>query len=146
MWKPTTEKELSGLKEVGSQRMSFESIDDIIGSDELCALLGDWARTWHEEDRPLGVVGAWPAWNGVAIVWALLTDEIIDRPLSLCKGAHRWMDYIVKRENIHRLQTLVQPEHDAAQRWAHWLGFQREGLMERASPQGTDLWLYARIF
>jgi hypothetical protein len=146
MWKPTTVEHLRALKDLGPQRMSFESIDDILANDELCALLEDWCRTCWEQDRPIGLLGAWPAWHGVAVVWALLTDELIARPVTLSRGARHWIEYVVAREGIHRVQTTIQPGHDAALRWARWLGFEREGLMERASPQGSDLWLYARVF
>lgn len=146
MWKPTDREDLRLLKALDGQRLSMQSLDEILETPDLCWLLPDWCRTCWDGDRPLGVLGAWPAWSGVAVVWAVLTDELLARPMTLCKGARHWIDYVVDREGIRRLQTTIEPGHDAALRWARWLGFEREGLMERASPQGGDLWLYARVF
>lgn len=146
MWHPTSVEDLRALKEEDGQRLSMQSLEEILENPTLCGLLPDWCRTYWHEDHPLGVLGAWPAWHGVAVVWAQLSDELLARPITLCKGALHWIRFIVAREGIHRLQATIEPGHDAALRWARWLDFEREGLMERASPQGTDLWLYARIF
>lgn len=146
MWAPTTEGHLRGIKEIGCQRMAWEEVSDILVNPRLRGLLREWSRTYLEDDRPIAAIGAWPGWKGVASMWAVLTEEMRSKPITLCKGARHWIEHIAAREHLHRMQALIQPEHDAAIRWIHWLGFNREGLMERASPRGTDLWLYARIF
>ena len=145
-WEPTTAEHLEKLEEKCPQRMSIQETERVLESPELRAMLPDWARTYCENGNPLGALGAWPAWCGVAVVWAVLSDELIARPTALCKGARHWIEYIAEREGIHRLQTMLEPGKDGSLRWIRWLGFEREGLMERASPEGTDLWLYARIF
>jgi hypothetical protein len=145
-WEPATADDLKRLEQKCPQRMSLQETECVLKDPDLCALLPDWARVYWENGDALGVIGAWPAWGGVAVVWAVLSDELIARPMTLCKGARHWIEYLAEREGIHRLQTMIEPGKDGSLRWIRWLGFEREGLMERASPRGTDLWLYARVF
>jgi len=145
MWKSTDMEDLRLLEALDGQRLSVETLEEILENPGLCDLLPEWCRSFLDGDRVLGVLGAWPGCHGVATVWAQLSDELLARPVALCKGARHWLEYIADREALHRLQTTIRPDHDAALRWARWLGFEREGLMEQATPQRSDLWLYARI-
>lgn len=110
--------------------------------------LKDRAIAIHYEyppERCIGAYGLIEMWHGVGRLWAIFSEELLaDHAKVLAFHAKRDM----KRADelgLHRIEATCDPSHDQGCRFLEWLGFEREGLMRRYSPEGTDSVLYARV-
>lgn len=110
------------------------------------ASLDMYGRTLLLEEEPIAMVGAWPLWYGVSRAWAIFTPEAKHRPISLFKLAKSQLDFVVKREQLHRLEAVVVSGHLAGQRLLRHLDFQREALLKAFGPDRRDYHLFARTF
>lgn len=85
----------------------------------------------------IGLIQFWP---GRRLVWAYLAHNAGPHMLRLTRLVQRWLKY----HGQGRIEAAIDPEFPASIRWAHRLGFQREGRMLQYVP-GKDYDLYARI-
>jgi len=53
---------------------------------------------------------------------------------------------VAKEHNIKRVQTAIRKDFTQGQRFAEWLGLENEGLMKHYGFDGSDQYMYARIF
>ena len=96
-------------------------------------------------NKPIAAGGVFPLWDGVAEGWVLATKDIHKYPLTFAKIIKHRTEYMLKNNNIKRLQTSVKADCDVAIRFAKWLGLKQEGLMKHYGPDGSDYYRYARI-
>lgn len=80
------------------------------------------AASIQEEGQTLGIVGI-AVLRGTAHVWAVLSDELRRRPVALCHLGLASLENIMNLPGVHRVEISIDPEFDAARRWAKWLGF-----------------------
>lgn len=86
-------------------------------------------------------IGLITFWEGRRYAWAFLADDFPQHALSITRAIHRWLRY----HGAGRIETAVEPRDEKAVRWAERFGFVREGLMRHWTPEGTDMYLYARV-
>ena len=79
-------------------------------------------------------------WPGRALCWALLSADLRHLMLPISVRARRVFD----ESGYRRLEAYVDPTFAEAIRWVELLGFKREGLMKKFTPEGDDQLLYAR--
>ncbi len=89
--------------------------------------------------RPAACGGLFQQWEGRAIAWAFLAA---DAPMLEATRAAR---LVLDACGLRRVECWVEVDFQAGHRWAHLLGFEREGLMRSFSPDGRDHVLYARV-
>jgi RimJ/RimL family protein N-acetyltransferase len=53
--------------------------------------------------------------------------------------------HIQEEHKLYRIQASVSVLDLTANRYAQWLGFQKEGIMKKYGPDGTDYVRYARL-
>ena len=96
-------------------------------------------------NRPIAAGGVFHLWDGVAEGWVLATKDIYKYPIFCAKHIKQRTEIILKANKIIRIQTSVKADCDVALRFAKWLGFKKEGLMESYGPDGSDFVRFARI-
>lgn len=99
---------------------------------------------------------AWTAFDDVGVIgcggimyehqtlgtaWTLLTP----RSGSFMTPLHRYARRALTQCPLVRVQAHVDPGFAPAVRWIEMLGFVREGLLRKFTPQGRDMLLFARV-
>ena len=51
-----------------------------------------------------------------------------------------------RAKNLKRVQTAIRSDFTVGKKFAKWLGLKEEGLMRRYGFDGSDQYMYARIF
>lgn len=97
------------------------------------------------DNKPIAAGGIYVLWEGVAEGWVMATKEVWNHPISMAKHFKKKTDILIETTKIKRLQTTVKADFKLGHRFASWLGFEKEGLMEYYGPDGSDYIRYARI-
>lgn len=97
-------------------------------------------------NKPIAAGGICYLWDGVAEGWVLASRDIFKYPIFCAKTIKRRTDLLAKNNKLKRIQTAVKADSDTAIRFAEWLGFKREGLMKNYGPDGSDHYLYAKVY
>jgi hypothetical protein len=107
--------------------------------------LDERAIAVYDGDQCIGAYGIVELWPGVARVWALFSDTLIENhPVLL--GLHARRD-IQKADQFgfHRIEATADAEHKNAAVFLKGLGFDLECCMRRYTTDGKDTYLYARV-
>lgn len=105
-----------------------------------------FAYTCFMGTEVLGCIGGYRLWEGVAEIWAWLSDAIKKYPVAFTRRVLHSLEYHQVKLNLHRYQMSARVDAPKAERWARTLGFQREGLMRRYGQDGSDYILMSRTF
>ncbi len=90
--------------------------------------------------------GLWYLWSGVAEAWLMPSKHIDKKTIALHRGSLRFFEYAANETGIKRLQFTVNSQNVRADRWARRCHFQKEGVLKHYGPDGSDYFMYARIF
>jgi len=96
--------------------------------------------------KPIAAGGVNHLWDNVAEGWVIASKEIWKYPITCARAIKVRTDYLATNNNIKRIQTGVKADCKKAIRFAEWLGFKREGLMKKYGPDGSDYYLYAKVY
>jgi hypothetical protein len=107
--------------------------------DSLAA--GGPAFTVTSRGDIVACVGVIPQWENYSRAWALLSGDSGRHLLGITRAIRRWLRF----HNSGRVDTSVVVDFQQAIRWAAMLGFVREGLMRKYTPDGKDCYLYAQV-
>lgn len=100
------------------------------------------------DGKIVGVFGILIMWKGVGELWLILTKD------SNRKGAHglvaldiirKKVDEIIKDNNIVRAQATVRVDFPKGIQMLVVLGFEVEGRLRKYTPDGCDVYRFARI-
>ena len=95
---------------------------------------------------PIAAGGVHHLWDNVAEGWVIGSKLIWKYPITFGRAIKIRTDYLATNNNIKRIQTAVKSDCSKAIRFAEWLGFKREGLMKKYGPDGSDYYLYAKVY
>ena len=98
------------------------------------------------DNTPILSGGIIPLWDGVAEGWVIATNEMWNHPIAISKAIKKDFARVAKEHNIKRVQSGIRKDFKEGIRFAEWLGLEREGLMKNWGFDGSDQYLYARIF
>ena len=73
-------------------------------------------------------------------------DRFVDMSEPYDVALKNQLTSIAKENNINRVQTAVRANYTTGLRFAKWLGLQEEGLMKKFGFDGSDQYMYARLF
>ena len=95
------------------------------------------SSTLFVEGKILAIFGYYELWPGVINIWIFPSKYIYDHKLSYLKLARRYIKHLVRNVQFHRLQTITIADetHD---KWMWFLGFLKEGTLEKYSPDKVD--------
>ena len=96
--------------------------------------------------QPIFAAGMKMVWGRVAEGWVIATSEIWKNPLSVARAIKKDFARVAKEHNIERVQTAIRKDFKQGQRFAEWLGLEKEGLMRKWGFDGSDQYMYARLF
>ena len=104
------------------------------------------AFTGIVNDNPIFAAGMKMIWGQVAEGWVIATSEMWKHPLSVAKAIKKDFARVAKENNITRVQSAIRKDFSEGQRFAEWLGLEKEGLMRKWGFDGSDQYMYARLF
>lgn len=119
------------MSEAGKQ--SLASYDDVIG------------YTGMEDNIVLATGGVHRMWDGVGEAWLLVGKEGYEKPKTIAKYTDYIFQHIQEEHDLFRIQASVSALDETANRYAQWLGFEKEGIMRKYGPDGSDYIRYARV-
>ena len=85
-------------------------------------------------------------WGQVAEGWVIASSEMWKHPIGVAKAIKKDFARVAKENNITRVQSAIRKDFKQGLRFAEWLGLEEEGLMKKFGFDGTDQYMYARIF
>lgn len=94
--------------------------------------------------QPIACGGILILWQGVGEGWVVTSPAIEEHAVFFAKTTWRMMQEIIIKNQLVRVQTLVDAEHKVSQKWVERMGFRKEGLMEKYIG-GRDYFRYALI-
>ena len=121
-------------------------IDASYTNNRLDMAIPGLAFTLFLDETPIVSGGIVPMWEGVAEGWVLSSKHIFDYKIKAASLIKKRMDYLCVNNKIIRLQTAVKEEFLTGVRFAQWLGLEKEGLMRKWGFDGSDQYMYARLF
>ena len=104
------------------------------------------AFTGMVNDKPIFAAGMKMIWGQVAEGWVIASSEMWKHPIGVAKAIKKDFARVAKENNITRVQSAIRKDFTEGQRFAEWLGLEREGLMRKWGFDGSDQYMYARIF
>ena len=90
--------------------------------------------------------GVHEVWPGVGEGWLITSHQVAHYPITLTRMTRRYLDIAARELQLHRLQITCNVNNQLAVRWASRLKFDREGLLRRYGPDGSDYIMLSRIF
>lgn len=100
------------------------------------------AYTAIDGDEPVACCGLVEQWEGRALAWALLAENIgPGRFVRVTRAVRRFLDMA----DYRRIEMQVDAEHAQAIRWAQMLGFEVEAMLRAFLPDGRDAFQFVRI-
>ena len=97
----------------------------------------------------VAVGGLQVPWEGRGQFWLILTDECKKSGIHGLRALYaikEKIEELVERNNVHRAEASIRPDFPKAIAMIESLGFKRKCLMEQYWPDGTDAYLYVKIF
>ena len=104
------------------------------------------AYTCIINDEPIFAAGMKMVWGQVAEGWVIATSEMWKHPLGVAKAIKKDFARVAKENNITRVQSAIRKDFKEGLRFAEWLGLEKEGLMRKWGFDGSDQYMYARLF
>lgn len=91
-------------------------------------------------DRVIGCAGVAVHEGGAGTLWAFCAPEMRSRIVR----AHRALERLISIVPLRRLEASARVDLTPACRWLEMLKFEREGVMRKFGPDGSDHVRYAR--
>jgi len=104
------------------------------------------AFTGIVNNKPIFAAGMKIIWGQVAEGWVIASSEMWKHPIGVAKAIKKDFARVAKENNITRVQSGIRKDFKQGLRFAEWLGLEKEGLMKKWGFDGSDQYLYARIF
>ena len=104
------------------------------------------AFTGLVNNKPIFAAGMKMVWGQVAEGWVIATSEMWKHPLGVAKAIKKDFARVAKENNITRVQSAIRKDFKEGLRFAEWLGLEKEGLMRKWGFDGSDQYMYARLF
>lgn len=95
----------------------------------------------NESGEIILCAGLCKEWEGRAVAWALFTDGIRLKMVSLVRAIKRYLLI----QPFRRVEAYIYVDHLEGIRLAEMVGMKFEGTMKAFSPEGKDMYLYARV-
>lgn len=120
------------------------AFSDNYGKDNMQALCSAGPAIAVFKDGVLvGAGGLVIMWENVAEGWSIITTQLKKSPVSLARVFKKFMRKYC--DSFNRIQITVLDGFERGAAFAEYLGFIKEGVMEKYSPSGETHIRYARI-
>lgn len=108
--------------------------------------LGSVGTMLFDDGRPVAILG-WQVINEkTADIWTITGKDITEHFFGYCKASkqifqHNWE----LNQHLRRAQITCRADQPWAERWATFLGFEKEALMRAYGPEAKDYFLFAKV-
>lgn len=100
------------------------------------------------EGSLVAVGGLYVRWEGVGLLWLMLTADCKKDGLhglrALCAIEDK-TDELIKKNSLWRAEAIIRPDFKQAIKMMEFLGFKKECTLEKYMPDKTDAFLFKRI-
>lgn len=103
------------------------------------------AWTFMYEGRILFCAGFYKLFPGVGEAWMIPSKYARTAPIYFARTLKHYVENIAEDFRLHRFQT-TSPDDPFHERFMTWLGFKKEGTMEKFTHDKKNYCIYARIF
>jgi hypothetical protein len=114
--------------------------------ETLSALEGPYAGTLMRDGAPLVCGGAWPMWEGRAVLWAFFDTASCRKDFRVIHG---YAKTFLSGLPFRRLEAAVVVDFEQGHRWVRALGFECEtpppARMKAYQVDGADCLLYSLV-
>lgn len=100
------------------------------------------------ENEIVGVGGCQIKWEGVGLLWLMLTADCRKNDVFgviALNAIKDKMDELIKKNGLWRVEATVRTDFPKAIKMVEFFGFKREGLMRKYCPDCKDAYLYSKI-
>lgn len=100
------------------------------------------------ESEIVGVGGLVIKWEGVGLLWLMLTARCRKEGVFGIIALHAIrdkMNELIEKNNLWRAEAAVRTDFKRAIQMIEFFGFEREGLMRKYCPDQGDSFLYAKV-
>jgi len=101
--------------------------------------------TLLEDDKVISIYGTIKLWRGVGDLFAIMCKDVHLYGRILYDFFISTMAIVFKAMDLVRLQSIVVVGFERGMRFAEGIGFEREGIMRRWSPDGRDVYIYSKL-
>ena len=142
-------------KEHGQIILSYQMNHKILEADRHYINVEGDAKNLEEDNlaftgmvngKPIFSAGMKMIWGQVAEGWVIASSDMWKYPLGVAKAIKKDFARVAKENNITRVQTSIRADFKEGLRFAEWLGLEEEGLMKKFGFDGSDQYMYARLF
>ena len=125
----------------------LREVSKVISPEEMAAHQSNigMAYTAMLYGKPVAVFGAIQLWPGVEELWSMMSEESRDHARTLTRIARKFTDFRMISGGLHRLQMNVRCNDTRAVRWAHALGFDTVGVMQKYGTDGSDFYMMSKV-
>ncbi len=120
-------------------------LGDDMGAHSEEAMLSGSCFTFFLDGEPVASMGVIHAYHGVGGVWCVISDQVRGHGIEFCRRTRNLLKQSMKIMKIHRAHAFVRKENDEYIRFSRLMGMKIEGVMEKASPEKTDLLMVAKV-
>jgi hypothetical protein len=105
-----------------------------------------FSYTWTLNEEPIAAAGIQVLWEGVGRAWAIFTPAVLGHGITLARDVKMCLESIESERSLHRIEMDILIDEYSHQRFAQWLGFQKESVMVGygPSPGKNDYFRYVR--
>ena len=128
------------FSEINNQLIGHQTDLSFIDSLEV----GDCFRA-VKDGRPIICGGVIEMWKGCYEGWGITSSHANKHPFSIAKLIKNYVDELIVKNKMHRLQTAVLLGYLQGYRFAEFLGMKEEGLMKKYDYMQQDYIRYARV-
>lgn len=107
---------------------------------------GAHVKTLVADGIPIAVIALLHIREGVAECIMGASDLVKKHKVSFVKTIKGMNDEYAKKLNLRRIHITIRDGHPELTRWAGFLGFELEGRMRKFGSNGTDSFMYARVY
>lgn len=116
-----------------SARQAFDNKSEVIG------------YTLMDDGTVIVCGGVNMMWNGVGEGWLVMSKHAYDRPITVARYTDKLFETIMDDNAMWRVQASVHTNDAQSVKFAEWLGFENEGVMNKFGPDGTNYYRMARV-
>lgn len=103
------------------------------------------AFTVFDKNIAIGIVGVLSIWDGLGDAFTIISKDIKNHGRAAYEAAGLLVPTIFNSMKLRRLQATVLVGFDVGVKFIENIGFQREGIMKKWTPDGDDVYIYAMV-
>jgi len=101
--------------------------------------------TLLDGEKVISIYGTMRLWPGVGEAFTIMCKDIHRYGRALYEFAFATVRIVFNSMSLIRLQCTVAVGFDKGVKFIEGIGFEREGILRKWSPDGKDVYMYAKL-